>query len=621
MPDEASKEIGKFLDYIYEGFSNVYVYLATIEGGDHKTFEQRMAPWPTARKGLVSLILSENAKGKDVYYCPSPFRPNEEGKASQPTRENAVGSRVLYVDFDKQSAPKDWDEVSERHNIPKPTVRVESSVPGNEHDYWLLPEIKDPDWVEEKNRALASRLGADMSGWDINQLLRVPHTYNQGHAKKGERKDWYEGEARLVTVKEISDAPVDFEHFESLKAEKEAFSKITLSSDLPTAQDALALGNTSSQILEQFNMNKEEASESSPEKRSGALMKLAYMLAEVGGYSDDQMYAIIEDADRRWEKYVKRSAAGREKILLDTIARARAKHGYISADDVEFSGLLKNAAVTDASNLKLVYSAQEFLDTEIHIEWIMRKQIAKNSMGIITGQPGVGKTQLALNFGVALAQGNDFLGIKNEAGAVKVLFLSLEMAHPSLDEFIRPIFSTIEDMRTFSKNFFVAPLGTDLAMNKAEGQKFLGNILSEFRPDVVIVDSLQKSTSESLSDELKTRELMSALDKLRVKYQCAMMFIHHDRKKAQQKSLDPGSLSDMYGSQYIGANADYVLSLQENPEMPGQLILADWKNRLAAMRYVPLDVQRNKDLTFELATGPSIAVTEDDQGKKGVLFV
>src|SRR5690606_37615681 len=132
----------------------------------------------------------------------------------------------------------------------------------------------------------------------------------------------------------------------------------------------LALGKWTEDFLRVFKMDKEEAAASSPHKRSGALMSLAYFGAE-NGMSDEQIYSVLDNADRRWEKYTTRSKAGRHKVFLDTIARARAKHGYLSVDDLTFAGLLSGADEA-TSNPKIVYTFEELLQLEINLAWTVK---------------------------------------------------------------------------------------------------------------------------------------------------------------------------------------------------------------------------------------------------------
>jgi hypothetical protein len=59
----------------------------------------------------------------------------------------------------------------------KPTAVVESS-PGRYHGYLRLADSIPPETAEKLNKRLAHKIGADLSGADRTQLLRVPGTVN-----------------------------------------------------------------------------------------------------------------------------------------------------------------------------------------------------------------------------------------------------------------------------------------------------------------------------------------------------------------------------------------------------------------------------------------------------------
>jgi hypothetical protein len=86
-------------------------------------------------------------------------------------KEAAAPLASLYADLDEATAA-----------VLAPTVLVESS-PGRLQGYWRLTRPVAPAYGEELNRRLAAALGADPSGWDLTQLLRIPGTRNHKYAE------------------------------------------------------------------------------------------------------------------------------------------------------------------------------------------------------------------------------------------------------------------------------------------------------------------------------------------------------------------------------------------------------------------------------------------------------
>jgi hypothetical protein len=62
--------------------------------------------------------------------------------------------------------------------MPRPTAVVISSQ-GREQYWWRLSRTEEPEEGEELNRRLAYAMSADLAGWDLTQLLRVPGTRNR----------------------------------------------------------------------------------------------------------------------------------------------------------------------------------------------------------------------------------------------------------------------------------------------------------------------------------------------------------------------------------------------------------------------------------------------------------
>ena len=101
----------------------------------------------------------------DVYFCSQLF-----GK-KQRKKDNVQDCPNLWSDLD--TCPPDELLVT-------PSVLIESS-PGRYQGLWVLDRAIDASEAEDYSRRIAyyhSASGADKSGWDLTQLLRVPYTQN-----------------------------------------------------------------------------------------------------------------------------------------------------------------------------------------------------------------------------------------------------------------------------------------------------------------------------------------------------------------------------------------------------------------------------------------------------------
>jgi hypothetical protein len=101
--------------------------------------------------------------GREVYQCAHLLTSSRRVKAS------AASLFACYVD---------GDGAKPKASTPRPTAVVISS-PGREQYWWRLSRPVEPEEGEDLNRRLAYAMDADLSGWDLTQLLRVPGTRNR----------------------------------------------------------------------------------------------------------------------------------------------------------------------------------------------------------------------------------------------------------------------------------------------------------------------------------------------------------------------------------------------------------------------------------------------------------
>lgn len=392
----------------------------------------------------------------------------------------------------------------------------------------------------------------------------------------------------------------DFGHITSAKV---VVSSKILNEPLPSIAEVSALAHWTPDMLELFNVTREQSLAVDEQgtklfDRSSAMARMAYYGAEQG-WTDPQIMAVLLDIDNRWEKYTLRRDR-EDRFLIPLIDRARKKHGYSgSLTDLAMSALLQQQKPVDGSEaVKMVWGFNDFVEAEFHIDWMLEDLFAVGGFGLLVAHPGVGKTTLAIQMGAQLALGHkQFLKWDNTGGAKKVMFLSLEMSKAPLNHFLGIIANSYQDRKMLNRNFLVAPFGTPITLDTPEGQQFLSNLMDEYMPDVLIIDSLQKISSKELTDEQAVKNLIHYLSTVRAKYNTSLLVIHHNRKKpndAQKKSVE---LSDVYGSTYIATDADFVMNLHATTQ--DMVAVTMVKNRLGPTPE-PFEIHRDKNLTFSI---------------------
>lgn len=568
-----------FLDKIWgEDEGAVYLPLKEQTADGMPKVRKCFYRWPEQRESAAKFILKHAADPSvEVFFSPALYR----GMSAKNT--NVLGSRVAWVDFDG-NFPAVWpDDIA-----PRPSLEVQSSTEKNVHAYWILDESVEPKEIERINRSLAYALDADTSGWDANQFLRPPFSMHRKTRKP-------------ITVKVVADrtelAPYSVGDFEHLPTPRDVIQeKIDLDA-LPSIEDVRALATWDQDLLELFNTTGGEALKPGWD-RSGGLARIAYKGAELS-WTDEQIMSALLDADDRWKKYKGRTT--RMKILEELVNRARAKIGYDVATDKQLLSRLLRDAPREEIELEIpdFLSVKQLNAIPGREDWICEGLLTKNGLGLFTGRPGTGKTQLALQFAADLAAGREsFLDYKLSGKPLKVLFLSLEMSAYQLQHFTFPLAKRYQG--TDLDNLTIYAKGEPVPMNQEAGQRLVDSWLDEYKPDVVIVDSLSQATS-GLSDDDEMSKMFAFLKALRRYHSFGMVFVHHHRKKANdaQSRKQANTQSDIYGSYQIAATIDFALDLEDRNDENGYLDLHLLKARFRPVGD-PEKVSRDSDLHFHL---------------------
>jgi len=581
--DENATEIGAFVDTIW-GNTEGYVYLPTREYKSN-SWKKVFFEWPKHRDHVIRHVMANSAKGLDVYAAPAIFRkPNPAG-------EFVKGSQVIWCDYDG-SVPT-WDTGQKENGseqpaqpttdgIPAPNLRIQSSSDGHEHCYWILDEFTtDLDWIEAANRSIAYTSKADTSGWDRNQILRPPGSINYKHDLP-------------VTIINNNGGHYDRSSFKELKPPAVLVSDSIDIDNLPNVNKVIAKYRWEDNEYDLFC--KDEIPEG---ERSFALMRVGYAGAEMG-MLDNEIYALLVDADNRWKKYVNRD--DRKKRLLNIIDRARQKHP-VGNDELTFRGLLESTSIHDEVevNTQLLYGFNDFLESEIEVEWLIEDLLEVGGFGMVAGKPGVGKTQWSIQLAIAAALGIDFLGWR-VVRPLKVAFLSLEMSHSALKRFLSTISTGYEDEQRsiLQDNFTVVPLGESLILSSKPALNFFESLLNDIQPDLIIIDSYNKLLKKF--DDETVLELNRTLIRIRKKYGTAFWFIHHNRKE-NGDNRKPTELDDVYGSVYITSEQSCVIVLWRDKNGDKNIIAnIPVKTRLAEERDEFMTIRDHNTLKFILAT-------------------
>jgi hypothetical protein len=160
-----------------------------------KKMKQEFFQYPEQIDDMLEHI-NMNYHSRNLYFCPQLLSEKKRRK------ESVSQCPVVWADLDEC----DWKIVD-----PKPSLVIESS-PNRFQAMWFLDKPADPADGEDASHRIAYKyedLGADLTGWDLSQFLRVPLTYN---IKYGSGSN-----APITQVIEHNDNVYSIEEFQKLE--------------------------------------------------------------------------------------------------------------------------------------------------------------------------------------------------------------------------------------------------------------------------------------------------------------------------------------------------------------------------------------------------------------------
>ena len=153
----------EFFDYLFNDDVG-FVCICTQRPGKKDTFNEHYFKWPTEKPKMLKFIDSAR-EGHNVWFGINVL------SIPKRLKQNCIPQNLVWADLEHCTPDK--------LDIP-PQCVIESS-PGRFQAIWRLDKKIEPERAEDYSKRIAYKyadLGADKSGFDLTQLLRVPGTIN-----------------------------------------------------------------------------------------------------------------------------------------------------------------------------------------------------------------------------------------------------------------------------------------------------------------------------------------------------------------------------------------------------------------------------------------------------------
>lgn len=317
--------------------------------------------------------------------------------------------------MDEHALWADLDEADPREisDYP-PTVAWESS-PGRWQALWLADEgdFLGSSWPGNENQRLTYHLGADPSGWDTTQLLRIPGWPNfkpervEANGGKPPRGKLLWSSGQTYGLSDFSDLPevrggVASELTEALESEVEGLDRLKA-----LARLKIKLNHTARDLL-----NAKEVSGD----RSQQMWYLMRCLADAGA-TTVEIVSIMRPLV--WNKF-----AGRDDEMKRLLAEASKA---ISSRSDEVTEQLE-----EESEWQKPQRLGDLLRNIKRPVWLVEGVLTEGACGFIAGEPKTWKSWMGFDLALSVATGADYLGYFPVRNPGPVLYIQEEDPPPVL---------------------------------------------------------------------------------------------------------------------------------------------------------------------------------------------
>jgi RecA-family ATPase len=218
---------------------------------------------------------------------------------------------------------------------------------------------------------------------------------------------------------------------------------------------------------------------------------------------------------------------------------------------------LKERLTYKEQSIKHIWAGTEIFDNVQEVTWLVDQLIPENSISFIAGDKGTTKSWLALETAMSVAMGRDVCG-KYKVKQGNVLYLQLEdglaIVAPRYHKLTRG-YSSKPDQDKFK-----VYVGSEVKFDNAEIFEEIRAIIKDFRPILVVIDTLAQSHSGEENSAKEMSAVINRFKAIRDEFSATVLIVHHVKK-----GIDC-TKKEMRGSSVIKAGAEAILTVDHDPE-------------------------------------------------------
>lgn len=479
--------------------------------GQKGSWQEFVFHYPDQKTDIENWFKKYNGAGYNLYWCPVIFSKPSRNKNS------ALGSIALYADLDEVN-PESLNDI-------KPSIAWKSSEKRYQ-GLWLLSDFAGPLELESLNKRLTYFVGADKSGWDLTQMLRIPGTTNyQYNPPVSGEVLWSEMDSSFV----FSSLEQELPQVESTISDQ---SKMSLFELITQYKDIIP--KDISRLL-QF-----PPESVTPGKRSEILWKIESTLIDAKVPMED-IYLMVQQSS--WNKYRGRKDE-RTRLMHEINAVYRKEiEEFDKAEKVKESILSGENQPFNIIDFDYLMGQPPY-----KAGWLIDGFWLRGSNGIVAGEPKTFKSTITLDMAMSVASGKPLFNRYEVKERGPVVMIQNENAEWIVRDRIErmSIGKGLVGKADVIGNKLSVQWAPSLPMYFLNNQGFdfgtiehqlaLEKFLDGIKPVMIVFDPLYLMFTGDINSAQEVQPILKWLTHLKDKYHSAVIVVHHFRKGETTRS-------------------------------------------------------------------------------------